>query len=89
MACDAGAVVMQHAADGSVVDVGRKTRTIPPALRRALQARDRQCRFPGCNARPPNWRRRTGYPLLQIHVIARTSGVFNFSLYLFEESPAN
>ncbi len=51
MACDAGAVVMQHAADGSVLDVGRKTRTIPPALRRALQARDRQCRFPGCNAR--------------------------------------
>ena len=51
MACDAGAVVMRHAADGSVLDVGRKTRTIPPALRRALQARDRQCGFPGCNAR--------------------------------------
>ena len=51
MACDAGAVVMRHAADGSVLDVGRKTRTVPPALRRALQARDRQCRFPGCNAR--------------------------------------
>ena len=50
-ACDAGTVVMQHAAGGSVLDVGRKTRTIPPALRRALQARDRQCRFPGCNAR--------------------------------------
>ena len=51
MACDAGAVVMQHDADGSVLDVGRKTRTVPPALRRALLARDRQCRFPGCNAR--------------------------------------
>ena len=51
VACDAGAVVMRHAADGSVLDVGRKTRTIPPALRRALLARDRQCRFPGCNAR--------------------------------------
>ena len=51
VACDAGAVVMRHAADGSVLDVGRKTRTVPPALRRALQARDRQCRFPGCNAR--------------------------------------
>ena len=51
MACDAGRVVMRHAGDGSVLDVGRKTRTIPPALRRALLARDRQCRFPGCNAR--------------------------------------
>ena len=51
VACDAGAVVMRHAADGSVLDVGRKSRTVPPALRRALQARDRQCRFPGCNAR--------------------------------------
>ncbi len=42
---------MRHAADGSVLDVGRRTRTIPPALRRALRARDRQCRFPGCHAR--------------------------------------
>ena len=38
-------------ADGSVLDVGRKTRTIPPALRRALDARDRGCRFPGCGLR--------------------------------------
>ncbi|HEX5107168.1 MAG TPA: HNH endonuclease signature motif containing protein [Vicinamibacterales bacterium] len=42
---------MSHGADGSVLDVGRRTRTIPPALRRALLARDRQCRFPGCTAR--------------------------------------
>ena len=42
---------MLHGADGAILDVGRKTRTVPPALRRALQARDRQCRFPGCNAR--------------------------------------
>ena len=51
MACDAGTVVMAQTADGSVLDVGRKTRTIPPALRRALQSRDHGCRFPGCNAR--------------------------------------
>ena len=38
-------------ADASVLDVGRKTRTIPPALRRALDARDRGCRFPGCGLR--------------------------------------
>jgi hypothetical protein len=36
---------------GSVLDVGRKTRTIPPALRRALDVRDRGCRFPGCGLR--------------------------------------
>ena len=51
VSCDAAAVVMRHTADGAILDVGRKTRTIPPALRRALQARDRQCRFPGCHAR--------------------------------------
>jgi hypothetical protein len=31
-----------------VVEVGARTRTIPPALRRALHHRDRGCRFPGC-----------------------------------------
>jgi len=38
------------------LDVGRRTRTIPPALRRALQARDRGCRFPGCTHRPGRYR---------------------------------
>ena len=51
LACDASRVVMQHAGDGRVVEVGAKTRTIPPALRRALQHRDRGCRFPGCGVR--------------------------------------
>ncbi len=32
------------------LSVGRKTRTIPPAIRRALQRRDGGCRFPGCTA---------------------------------------
>ena len=50
LACDAATVVMTHARDGTVLDVGRKTRTIPPAIRRALTARDRRCRFPGCDA---------------------------------------
>ena len=36
---------------GELLDVGRRTRTISPALRRALAARDRQCRFPGCQKR--------------------------------------
>jgi hypothetical protein len=51
IACDASTVVMRHAPDGSVLDVGRKRRTIPPAIRRALAARDRHCQFPGCTAR--------------------------------------
>ena len=48
LACDATRVVMRHDADGRVVEVGARTRTIPPALRRALHHRDRGCRFPGC-----------------------------------------
>ena len=48
LACDASRVVMRHDQDGRVVEVGARTRTIPPALRRALQHRDRGCRFPGC-----------------------------------------
>ncbi len=51
LACDASRVVMRHDADGRVVEVGARTRTIPPALRRALQHRDKTCRFPGCNVR--------------------------------------
>ena len=48
LACDAATVGMQHGPGGEILAVGRRTRTISPALRRALNARDRQCRFPGC-----------------------------------------
>ena len=48
LACDASRVVMRHESDGRVVEIGARTRTIPPALRRALHDRDRECRFPGC-----------------------------------------
>jgi 5-methylcytosine-specific restriction endonuclease McrA len=51
LACDASRVVMRHDADGHLVEVGARTRTIPPALRRALQHRDHGCRFPGCGVR--------------------------------------
>ena len=51
LSCDAGLVRVSHASDGSILDVGRRTRTIPPALRRALETRDRGCRFPGCGLR--------------------------------------
>ncbi len=51
MACDAAVVAMVHARDGAVLSVGRRTRTIPPHIRRALEERDRGCRFPGCGCR--------------------------------------
>ncbi len=51
LACDAATVSMRHGPAGEILDVGRRTRTISPALRRALQARDRRCRFPGCRHR--------------------------------------
>jgi len=51
LACDAGVVRMVEDEAGRVLDVGRKTRSVPAALRRALEARDGGCRFPGCEAR--------------------------------------
>jgi hypothetical protein len=39
---------MKHDAEGKVLDVGRRTRTIPTAIRRALTVRDEGCQFPGC-----------------------------------------
>jgi hypothetical protein len=42
---------MAHGPSGEVVEVGARTRTIPPALRRALLHRDPGCRFPGCSVR--------------------------------------
>src|SRR5439155_1378839 len=51
LACDASRVLMRHGPDGRAVEVGARTRTIPPALRRALHHRDRGCRFPGCGFR--------------------------------------
>ena len=42
---------MRHDAEGRLVEIGARTRTIPPALRRALEHRDQGCRFPGCHGR--------------------------------------
>ena len=50
LACDASVVQLVER-DGEPLSVGRKTRTIPPSIRRALRARDRRCRFPGCDNR--------------------------------------
>lgn len=51
IACDAARVEMRHDADGTTLNVGRRTRTVPPSIRRALDARDRHCCFPGCTSR--------------------------------------
>jgi 5-methylcytosine-specific restriction endonuclease McrA len=51
LACDASRVVMRENAEGQLVEIGARTRTIPSALRRALQRRDAGCRFPGCGVR--------------------------------------
>ncbi len=51
LACDASVVRLTEDGAGMPLNVGRKTRSIPPAIHRALRARDRGCRFPGCTAR--------------------------------------
>jgi HNH endonuclease len=51
LACDSSVVRILENEKGEPLDVGRKTRTIPPAIRRALTSRDRGCRFPGCSFR--------------------------------------
>jgi hypothetical protein len=47
LSCDSSVVTMSEL-HGEVFSVGRKTRSVPPSLRRALQRRDHGCRFPGC-----------------------------------------
>ena len=51
LGCDAD-VMAQIERDGLPVSVGRSRRSVPPALRRLLEARDdRTCCFPGCESR--------------------------------------
>jgi len=49
LGCDCGVVTMTHGESGEVLNVGRKTRTIPSAIRRALRHRQPGCAFPGCS----------------------------------------
>ncbi len=46
--CDGGVVTAVVDETGQVLDIGRRTRAIPAAIRRALWIRDQGCRFPGC-----------------------------------------
>ena len=48
LASEASLVTVLEDGKGNVLNVGRKTRTVPPSIRRALLLRDQGCRFPGC-----------------------------------------
>jgi hypothetical protein len=54
LACDAGIIPVLLGSRSQPLDIGRLTRVVPAALRRAVELRDKTCRFPGCD-RPPNW----------------------------------
>lgn len=52
ISCNATISTMIHDTAGAVLDVGRRTRKPPPALRRAVRERDGyRCQFPGCRSR--------------------------------------
>jgi hypothetical protein len=54
LGCDASVSRILLASNSEIFDVGRKTRVIPAALRRAVIARDRHCQYPDC-LRPSKW----------------------------------
>ena len=49
LCCDGHAVVIGEDEHGEPLNIGRKTRTVPTAIKRALLARDKSCAFPGCH----------------------------------------
>ncbi len=49
LGCDGALVGVVEGAKGEPLAVGRRTRAVPPAIRRALRVRDGGCRFPGCD----------------------------------------
>jgi len=48
IACDSSVVCIKEDKNGEPLSIGRRSRSIPPPMRRALRARDKGCRFPGC-----------------------------------------
>ena len=46
--CDCSTTILKEDEQGEPLSIGRRSRTIPPPMRRALKARDGGCRFPGC-----------------------------------------
>ncbi len=49
LCCDGHTVVIGEDERGELLNIGRKTRTVPTAIKRALIARDKSCAFPGCH----------------------------------------
>ena len=49
LCCDGDAIVIVENEEGEPLSVGRKTRTVPTGIKRALRARDKSCVFPGCH----------------------------------------
>ena len=49
LGCDGALIGVVEGEKGQPLAVGRRTRAVPPAIRRALRVRDRGCRFPGCD----------------------------------------
>ncbi len=54
LACDGAITRIVMGPDGVPLDHGRTRRVVPPALRRAVELRDRHCVFAGCDA-PTHW----------------------------------
>ena len=49
LGCDGALIGVVEGAKGEPLAIGRRTRAVPPAIRRALRVRDGGCRFPGCD----------------------------------------
>ena len=54
IACDCAITRHIFDSEGVLVELGREKRVISPALRKSIEARDRHCRWPGCE-RPGSW----------------------------------
>jgi hypothetical protein len=53
-ACDSSITRILLGADSAVIDAGREKRVVSRSARRLLEARDKHCRWPGCE-RPASW----------------------------------
>ena len=54
LACDARIIPALYGTKSCPLDIGRSSRVVTPAMRKALILRDKGCRFPGCG-RPVSW----------------------------------